>query len=267
MKPYFVLFFLWVMFSGRLFAVSGELNLSYQQMFGGYGSSFFETSSLARYFNSFFLDDEGNYTGSGSAKLKQPSFNVGLEGVLLVPIAQTNKVSWHFVSSYAVKYDHSRYSLPLIARSGAAGKPTDDNLFGNETYMYNAITNQANAGVRVTGINNGVYGQFTLGGLLYTPFNAVYTRIDTNQANRPAGRWSVSGNQTGWIPGYLADTGLADKYEFNLRGSSEILMVLEARVGYKFVYAGFSYATNVRVNTFGVQLGFTLAPWGGSTHE
>lgn len=265
MKPYFVLFFLWVMLGSRLFAVSGELNLSYQQMFGGYGSSFFETSSLARYFNSFIYDADGNYAGSRTATAGQPSFNVGLEGVMLVPISQTDTVSWHFVSSYALKYDHSQYKLTRVDHEGVSGAPNSPTVAGVDRYIYNAITNQLNAGVRVTGRNNGVYGQLTLGGLLYTPFNAIYKRAETGIAGRENGQWSVSGNNSVRITDNTT-VNMPGDFDFNLKGTSEILMVMEARIGYKFVYMGFSYATNVRVNSFGLQLGFTLAPWGGSTH-
>ncbi len=283
MKSCSIFLFLWILLALPLVAITGELSFNYQQsLYGGYGANFWQSSGLARYFNSFTLPrEEDNYLGSRQAMMAQPTFNVGLEGALLIPMTTTKNAHWHFVASYALKYDQSHYDLPYLNNvnnvDGGGGKPpiVPGPIFPDSPiarvvdlhrYSYHALVNQVNAGIRVTNKKHPVYGQFTLGGLLYTPFNAIYQRSDIGVPEMPAGHWSVSGTSNQRIPLYNIQSLIASEYDFNLSGSSEIMLVMEARLGYKFVYTGVQLATNGRVTSVGLQVGFTLAPWGGSSH-
>jgi hypothetical protein len=276
-KLYFIFFFLWVVITMQLSALSGELSINYQQsLYNGYGANFWQTSALARYFNSFILPShENNYLGSQSATMAQPTFNVGLEGALLIPMTTTKNAVWHFVGSYAVKYDQSHYDLPYLNNvndiDGGGSIIFPDapkaQVMDIHRYSYHAVVNQVNAGIRMTHRKHPVYGQFTLGGLLYTPFNAIYQRGDIGVNEMPAGRWSVSGHNNERIKLYNLQSGIESDYDFNLSGSSEVLLVLEGRIGYKFAYTGLQLATNGRITTLGLHLGITLAPWGGTQHD
>lgn len=271
MRKYNILFFMFILlfYKTVLFAqaeqakpknIEGELNFTYSHLFnsvklnlGGFGNDFHTAlSPVARFAQ---LDE---------IQAKQPLFNLGLEGVVLIPLYSNDHVKLFSSLGYGAKYSYEGYQIEYSpdnadtngVKVGSFGGPGS-----KENITLHAMTNQFDIGIRIKHAKSLLYGNISLGVLFYSPLHLRWDRyaLDADGLLVDKKTHHVSVGQSKIIDdGASGNTG---SHRLSLRGTSETLATFSGRVGYGPFFLGATYATNIRVHTVSIDVGLTLHPF------
>ncbi|NIZ18620.1 hypothetical protein [Entomospira culicis] len=245
-------------------AIRGELNFLYSHILagkqiglGGFGSDFHSVlTPVGR-----FLNDVENEIWA-----KQPLFNLGLEGnLILKSLYQSDAITLSPILSYSLRYSHERYRIAYDPDMIHPENPIPVGQLGGpgsvEDIQLHSLINQLSFGVRMEHGESAFYSQLSLGVLFYTPLSLKWKR----QAYDAQGNPTVDATHSVGLGESLLVSGSTDSHEagvhiLSLRGTSEFLASIGARIGYGPVFVGINYATNMRVNVVSFDIGLTLYP-------